>query len=460
MGTKDLAQSERKQIITYALHGFFIDLAMQPGNFVSLFLTDYLCIPVADAAAMLFVAKTIDFLASFIVGPVIEKSSLPGGKYVPWLKIARPLYYSSYIITFLPFNMPLAARYGLVIIGHLLVRVPNAFTLTAQYGALMRVGGADMEKRNKMAIASARLSAVCMVVASATTTPFLLLLGHLVGMKYQYLVMAAVYGCFFFGATNTLITLLVPFEQERAGQRERKKTSLGAMLKSIASNPQLMAFILSQTFAYIGFGAPRQITIYYYIYIRNDPNLLLYASTQTVSMVVHLATVAIGPQIGLKLGRLRALLYSELLCVFTGIAMVFFGASSIYVFMAISIATSFFRSINSWFASSYIIDCAEYGYYKTGIDNRDIIQSLSNIPIKTSMLASGTVALLCLGMIGYFPGMEANAAFTRNFMRVYGGIPVLCLGASFFINRLFYKIDDGQAELYARENRQKESETA
>ncbi|MCL1912400.1 MAG: hypothetical protein FWG10_00605 [Eubacteriaceae bacterium] len=45
-------------------------------------------------------------------------------------------------------------------------------------------------------------------------------------------------------------------------------------------------------------------------------------------------------------------------------------------------------------------------------------------------------------------------------MSIYGGIPVLCYGISFSINKLFYKIDDGLAEFYARENRQKESGTA
>ncbi|MCL1912398.1 MAG: MFS transporter [Eubacteriaceae bacterium] len=460
MDTKESKQSERKQIITYASHASFHSLAMQPGSFINLFLTDYLLLPVPDVAAMLFVAKIIDFLASLVVGPVIEKSNMPGGKYVPWLKMARPLYYFSYIITFLPFNMPLAARYGAVIIGHLFVKVPNAFILTARHGALMHVGGGDMDKRNKMVIASGRVSAVCSVFTSATTTPFLLLVGHLVGMKYQYLVMSAVYGCFFFGVTNTLIYLHAPFEQERAQQNDMKKASLGAMLESMASNPQLIAFILANTFSLIASEGPLQITMYYYIYIRNDPNLLLYASAQTVSMVAHLATVAIGPQIGLKLGRLKALLLSELLCAFTGVAMVLFGASSIYTFMGIKTATSFFSSINSGFLSSYIIDCAEYGYYKTGVDNRDLVQSLTNIPVKISMFIGGTVALLGLGMIGYFPGMEANAFFTSNFMLIYGGMPVLGFGLSFLINLLFYKIDDEQAEFYARANRQKESEMA
>jgi len=181
MKTKDLAQSDRKQILMYALHGIFTSFAMQPGSFINLYLTDYLLIPVTDVAAMLFTAKLIDFSTTLFVGPVIEKSDMPGGKYVPWLKIARPLYCSSYIITFLPFNIPLAARYVFVVVGHLFARVPNAFILTAQYGALMFAGGADMDKRNKMTIAYSRPTAVSQVVTSAT--PFLLLISHLVGVN-------------------------------------------------------------------------------------------------------------------------------------------------------------------------------------------------------------------------------------------------------------------------------------
>ncbi|MCL1803831.1 MAG: MFS transporter [Eubacteriaceae bacterium] len=107
-----------------------------------------------------------------------------------------------------------------------------------------------------------------------------------------------------------------------------------------------------------------------------------------------------------------------------------------------------------------MIDCAEYGYWKSGIDNRIVAQSLANVPVKISIFASSTIALYGLSFIGYKPGMAVDRLFVRNYMILYGGMPAACDLLCFIIDALFYKIDDKEAALYARANREREAASA
>ncbi|MCL1803834.1 MAG: MFS transporter [Eubacteriaceae bacterium] len=192
------------------------------------------------------VAKVIDFALSFFVGPIIESANFKDGKYIPWLRICRPLYYMAYIITYLPFDMPIGLRALSIVLGHLMVRIPNSFILTSQYGALSLASGSDLDMRNKMSIASIRIASVCYVLTSATTTPFRNLIKSAVGAKYQYIAMSALYGLFFFAATNSLLAVLKPYDQPviKDSQGDRRKIGINDMVKCIATNSQLIVHLM------------------------------------------------------------------------------------------------------------------------------------------------------------------------------------------------------------------------
>ena len=117
-------------------------------------------------------------------------------------------------------------------------------------------------------------------------------------------------------------------------------------------------------------------------------------------------------------------------------------------------------ALYSGFGMGYIIDVGEYGYWKTGIDNRTVTMSLVNVPIKIATFIAGSVALFGLAFIGYVPNMQASPEFIRKFMYLYGGIPAICNFLACLLNGFFYKIDDREAALYAKENREREAAKA
>jgi Na+/melibiose symporter-like transporter len=450
----------KKEIRDYGIYNFVVAFVMVPLGFINIFLTEDLLIPMVAVGTILLVARIADFMLTFSVGAFIERSSFKSGKYLPWLRYCPWIIYASQILMFLPFEMPFMLRAVLIVASYLLVNVTWAFVTTIQYGTLNIVAGSDMDKRNKMVILSVRLMTVAMVINSASMTPARNLIASIVGVKYQYLVVAIIYGIFFIIASTLLARLIRPYDIPQTGEVSgppRPKVTIADMARCVVTNSQLIVNFMSTILFFLGAMAPMGIIMYYYIYVQNDPQLLLMALAQTISTLFSLVTTIVGPMLGLKLGRKKAMVLGQFLTVLTSVAMMFFGGIHIAVFIGITLATAMCTALYSGFGMSYIIDVGEYGYWKTGIDNRTVTMSLVNVPIKIATFIGGSVSLYGLAMIGYQPGMQATPEFIRNFMYLYGGIPAICNLLACLVNGFFYKIDDKEAALYSKENREREA---
>jgi GPH family glycoside/pentoside/hexuronide:cation symporter len=448
----------KKEIRNYGLYNLLVAFVMVPLGFLNIFLTEDLRLTAVAVGSILLVARVADFVLTFFIGAIIERSNFKSGKYLPWLKYTKWIIYFSQILIFLPFEMPFAARAVLIVVSYLLVNVTWAFVTTVQYGTLNIVGGSDMDKRNKMVILGVRLMTVATVITAATNAPARNLIASIVGAKYQYLVLSIIYGLFYVFSTMLLNTLIKPYDGPQiAGGPARPQVTIKDMAKCVVTNSQLLVNFGSTILFFLGFMAPLQIVMYYYIYIQNDPQLLLMTLATTITTLFSLFTTVVGPMIGLKLGRKKSMVLAQFLTVLSSVAMCFLGGRHIAIFIGINMFTAFCTALYSGFGMSYIIDVGEYGYWKTGIDNRTVTVSLVNVPIKIATFIGGSVSLYGLAIIGYKPGMEVTSSFTSNFMYLYGGIPAICNLLACLLNGFFYKIDDKEAALYARENREREA---
>ncbi|MDR1908522.1 MAG: MFS transporter [Spirochaetaceae bacterium] len=451
----------KREVRNYGIYNLVVAFVMVPLGFLNIFLTEDLKLTAIAVGSILLVARVADFVISFSVGAIIERSKFKSGKYLPWLKYTKWIIYFAQILMFLPFEIPFALRSVLIVVSYLLINVTWAFVTTVQYGTLSIVAGSDMDKRNKMMILGVRLMTVATVITSATNAPVRNLIASIVGPKYQYLVLSIIYGLFYVVATMLLANLIRPYDgpQVNTGPA-RPQVTIKDMVKCVVTNSQLIVNFASTILVFLGMMAPMQIVMYYYIYIQNDPQLLLMTLAMTITTLFSLFTTIVGPMIGLKLGRKKAMVLAQFLSTLTSVAMMFFGGIHIAVFIGINMTTAFCTAMYSGFGMGYIIDVGEYGYWKTGIDNRTVTMSLVNVPIKIATFLGGTVAMFGLGIIGYTPGMEVTAKFTSNFMYLYGGIPAICTFLACILNGFFYKIDDKEAALYARENREREAAKA
>jgi Na+/melibiose symporter-like transporter len=451
----------KKEIRNYGVYNFFVALVMVPIGFLNIFLTEDLKLTAVAVGSILLVARVADFVITFFIGAIIERAKFKSGKYLPWLKYTKWIIYFSQILIFLPFEIPFAARAVLIVVAYLLVNVTWAFVTTVQYSTLNIVAGSDMDKRNKMLILGVRLMTLATVVTSASNAPVRNLIASIVGPKYQYLVVSIIYGLFYVLATMLLTSLVKPYDGPQvADGPARPQVTIKDMVRCVVTNSQLIVNFASTILFFLGLMGPMQIVMYYYIYIQNDPQLLLMTLAMTITTLFSLFTTIVGPMIGLKLGRKKAMVLGQFLTVVSSVIMCLLGGRHIAIFIGLGMFTAFASALYSGFGMGYIVDVGEYGYWKTGIDNRTVTMSLVNVPIKIATFIGGSIGLFGLAIIGYQPGMEVTEGFTRNFMLLYGGIPAICNLLACLINGFFYKIDDKEAALYSRENREREAARA
>jgi GPH family glycoside/pentoside/hexuronide:cation symporter len=113
------------------------------------------------------------------------------------------------------------------------------------------------------------------------------------------------------------------------------------------------------------------------------------------------------------------------------------------------------------FAMQFQVNAGEYGYWKTGKDNRTAAMGLGAVPMKIAMIIGGALGGYALAGIGYQPGMGVPggpafpANFTVNFMRLMGYVPGAISLVALLLFAIGYKITDADAKMYAEENMKK-----
>ena len=113
------------------------------------------------------------------------------------------------------------------------------------------------------------------------------------------------------------------------------------------------------------------------------------------------------------------------------------------------------------FTANYWLDCGEYGYYTTGVDNRTMATTVMNWPTKISMALGGSLSAFALSWIGYnppdgTPGNMGSFDHMERYMMCIGLIPAICIAISVVLIVLFYKLTDEQAAMYAKANVERE----
>jgi Na+/melibiose symporter-like transporter len=448
-----------KIVWTYGAFGFFVSLGAVPQmQFLNIFLTEDIKITAATVGTILLVARVLDFIASFSIGGIMESANFKSGKYLPWLRITRFAFWAGLIIMFLPISMPLVLRGVLLVVAYLLGNISTTFTNTSSYGVLALFAGPNLQDRNRLNIASSRLMTTAAVISAAATVPIRnFIAGQIGSNRYTYVIIAVLYGGFYALAVLILSSLAKQVDKPVEGARPRVKITVKDMIRTAAGNTQLVIYLISGCLYFIGAFAPMMLVAYYYIYIIGNTSLTYMALGGTIQSLVTLFAAMVGPKIGLKLGRKKARFTGQLIAGLASIGVIFFAGHHVAFYIGLMCLSSFGAYLYVGFSISYIIDCGEYGYWKTGIDNRIVTNSLVNIPMKVAQFVGGSLGLYGLALIGWKTGMVVTPEFTSKFMLLLGGVSAICYLSAALMTITLYKIDDKEAALYAKENAERKA---
>lgn len=450
-----LSKSEVKKYGLYSLlTGFASMMALT-------YITNYATINLALGAALVgtvfLVARIIDFIASLAAGGIITKANPRGGKYTSWLTVLR---WTAVIGTILQFtntaSLALPFRVVILLLGYCFLHCSMDFVATSQYSILSIMAGTSMEDRTLLSVTGFQWMVPATIIVSFCTLPVVQFLTPYTGENMAYFIITVVYALPFFLGAEILIRTARPYEQRMENVSAGTAITVKDMVRSVFNNKQLLVVLLAFIMYQIAFFATSTMMYFFFAYVMG--NELLMSAALTATTVFSLVSVRIGPKIGAKLGKKRAMVYGLLLSAVGCICYSLFGSISIYMYIIIACFISIAMYMFFSFQVVYMLDAGEYGLWKTGVDNRTVCMSLANVPMKVGLAiggAVGTYGLAAIGFDSFMAGTIPLEDFSTKLLWLFGVAPAVFNAIGALIMALGYKITDADAARYTKENAEK-----
>ena len=455
MEKKKLTGSE---VTRFGINGFTMMLGiMVPMSYITIFMTEQLMMSAALMGTILLTARILDFFIGLTAGGVIEKTRMKHGKYRSWYKILRWVVLIGVILQFMNTNaLPLAAKVIIVFAGYIMLHGSMNYLAPAQFGIISMMGGTNMEDRNRLAFANARFSSLGGIVISAVALPAINLLTPIVGSTYSYTIVAGIGAAMFVVGATSVLSVSKPYDLPEAKVAKSAdgvgmpKITLGDMVKSVFTNDQLLILFLGQTFFQTAGQVAMGIMAYYFMFVLG--NLTLMALAMTITTAFGFIGAIVGPKVGTKLGKKSAMVIGMYAYAIMSVGIAIFGAGSLVIYIIFACGYTIGQYFFMSFGNMFFLDCGEYGYWKTGKDNRAVALAIGNMPIKIGMALGGSLGAYGLAVIGYTPGMMPTAEFATKFMYLFGGLPAALAAIGATILLIGYKLKDEDCAKYASEN--------
>jgi sugar (glycoside-pentoside-hexuronide) transporter len=432
-------QSKRKERIAYAIYSLgqmclYVFLYM----FLQLYLTDIGVSPAA-VGVIFILARVWDAINDPLFGIIVDKCKLKTGKYLPWLRLSAFL---TPILTAALFAIPadLSANEKTVLAGVLYTIWGMSYTICdVPYFSLVTAMSDNLIERNRI-IANGRMLTSLGAMVVVVTVP--LIYTDIGWMATGVIISAA-----------GLITLLpLGFTVKERYRSGTKFPAIPMLALSVAKNKYLlifcMAFILSGLT-----NAAGSIGSYFAIHCLGGPEMMSVMSL--ASIVPSMVSIALVPVLSKKIDKFFLYMGSLALTIIISIPMYFIGYQNVVLCMILIAVRTIVSTISSGsIMAMFILDCTEYGRYKSGVDATAVSVSLQTFTNKVYVAITGGIGMFILGFSGFVSGAEAvqpQRAIDMLWIMM-SILPVIGQILSFILLLLGYKLRDRDVQLMVQVN--------
>ena len=476
---------KNSEVTKYALYGPLSGIGIAlPLSYLTAFQTEGLGWSAVLATTVLIAPRIIDFDLGISCGTIMSKVNMKNGRYRSWFMILRWVVALSIIMQFLDtksLSLPLQILF--IFVGYTLLNGSMNFILTAQYGIMFMMGGASIDDRQKLSIRANQFTMAGTIITSAALIPALQALTKAFYPENTnpnwygptaFMILAFICAVFYWIGATCVVSAAKEHDKPAPGAAGGPTMKIGDVIKGVVTNDQLLIYTLVTTLTSISMFAIMPLGIFYYMYVL--VNMILMPIAMTTATLFGFVASLIGPQIGRKLGMKRSMVIGMIIAIVGNIITANFGGIATpsglrlagmdvpvgwIVYLVIMLVASLAMQTYAGFAMQFQVNAGEYGYWKTGKDNRTAAMGLGAVPMKIAMIIGGALGGYALAGIGYQPGMGMPggpafpANFTVNFMRLMGYVPGAISLVALLLFAIGYKITDADAKMYAEENMKK-----
>lgn len=400
-------------------------------GFVTYFATDFLGIPPVTAGLIFMISKIFDGFTDVVAGYLIDRTHTRWGKGRPY-ELALIGYWLSIVLLFCAPELGLAPSCIYLFVMYSLINSVFLTLLNCSEAVYLSNALERSEQSVTVAAVTGFISLVFTMAAAMILPQLVATIGTTrEGWRIISLVMAVPF------TLLGLIRFFVIKERHVEDKALSQKITVKSMFILLKQNKYILIFALIILLSNIGSSIVNSVTTYYYLYIMNDIGL---SSIMSLSMLAIIIVIIAVPGLSKKFGFVKVMRVTTFIGM-VGYLMRLIDLSNIgLLFLSNVLGMMGFYTMFA-FVGTFVIDCIDYGEWKTGVRSEGTISCAQSVTSKIgTALGAGSIGLF-MGISGYNGALTVQSSSANTMIvMLFSVIPALfCLFQLILLK--FYNLD-------------------
>lgn len=393
---------------------------------ISFYCTDMLGMNPILVGNLLLLSKLFDGITDLVVGFIIDKTNTRFGKARPY----EIFIVLTWIFTIIMFSVPDMGEMAQAVFVFIMYTLVNSVCATFLNGAdAVYLRRAVPDNVNQVKVMSVN-GIVVMAGSIVVSILFPQLLAGIGREKSGWPVMIGMIAvpAAIIGMLRFIFIKEVSDDAEETQEKVEsvKKMSLSDTIKTVLKNKYI--FIVGASMLLSTFISTLGTTsgTYYFKYIMGDVGLSSIVGI--VSMVTPLFLI-FYPVLARKLGNTNMFRFGAVLAV-AGFAIRTIGGTNLTTIIVGSLLGGLGAMPLSLMINVYLIECMDFGEWKTGIRVEGMLASVSSFAGKIGTAVASSIVGIIMGMAGYDGQLEVQSEVANNaIIGVYNVLPLVLSAA-------------------------------
>ncbi len=428
-----------KEKLSYGLGDFSSNLIWGfIGSYLLFFYTDVALIPVAATGTLFLVARALDAFIDPVIGGFVDRTNTKHGRTIPYMRFAIIPLAIVLVLTFsfIPGSAGLKLVYAYV--TYILVGIVYS-VVNVPYGSLMTLMTRDSAEKAKLSSFRVAGAALGSIAITGLAMPLVKLTGG-GNQRLGFVFTAAIFGIlgiigFEVVARNCKERYLEPSTVATATGDRPKGNILKTYKDALHNRPWAVAVLLS-LLLFIRIGVIVAITIYFAMYVLNNPALI--SILLPLLYVGQLISSLFSAQLIAKVGHRNANIIAQIGFIASYLILPFIE-NNIPLFLAVYLAGNVIGAVSAASVFGMSADSVDYNEWRFGERSEGTLYAGYSFATKVGMAIGSAIAGYALSWIGYNAN-HITAGVVHGLNVLFFVIPII-LSILMLITVLFYNLD-------------------
>lgn len=442
MAAKEKKKRNRLYPLAWSTRGFSLGVNSLLLMQATYYATQSVGLSAGLVGTLFLVSKVFDGVTDLVAGFIIDKTHTKLGKARPYELFLIPTWILTVIFFSTPASMGTVGKAVWILVLYILINAICVTFLSASETSFLARSTTDDELRAKALTVAGILAMMVPTFASILLPQLMAKWGNEPGGWTKIILVYAVplsiigLGRFFFIKELDI--------EDSAEGRKKDDLTLKQGLHAIVQNKYLFLFVGATFFCAVVNNLNSGVGSYFFQYIIGDIGTMSLVSMLGLLTPFTLVVFPIAVRKGQAMNFVR---FGLVLAVVGNVIKFFAGANLTLVFVGSLIASIPGASMIQMIGSIFMIQCMDYGEYKTGIRPEAMLNSVNGFASKVGQgIASGLLGVL-MGAAGFVSGAETQSASAMTAIQLgYSIVPaLLCIVMLVILH--FYDLDKRQGEI-------------